>query len=138
MTKFTAFAVIVVLRVMFHPATAHADVAPFTSPTSHPVLTFSMPPAKLISINASISNNKVMLNWVVNENETADKFEIEKSTDGKTFTMAALVFGTDKTETDNYMFYEKAGKQKILYRIKMISKNQQTAYSEVIEINPGV
>lgn len=75
---------------------------------------------------------------MVNENETADRFEVEKSTDGKTFTMAGLVFGTDKSETDNYQFYEKAGNKKILYRIKMINKNQQAEYSAVIEINPNV
>ncbi len=75
---------------------------------------------------------------MVGENETADQFEVEKSTDGKTFTLTALVFGTDKPETDKYQFYEKAGDQKILYRIKLINKNRSIEYSDVIEINPAV
>ena len=79
-----------------------------------------------------------MLNWTVGENETADRFEIEKSTDGKNFTMAALVFGTDKSETGTYQFYEKAGKQKVLYRVKLINKNQEVHYSTVITIDPVV
>jgi hypothetical protein len=137
MTKFTAFAILVALRIGYHPSIAQNDIAPFASPSLRSATTFSIVPASLISVNGSISNNKVILNWIVGANETADKFEVEKSTDGKTFTMAALVFGTDKTETDNYMFYEKASKQKILYRIKMINKNQHAEYSSVIEINPG-
>ena len=138
MTKFTAFVFIVALRIVYHPSDAQNDFAPFASPSPLPTATISIAPAKLISINGSISNHKVILNWVVGANETADKFEVEKSTDGKTFTLAAMVFGTDKTETDNYMFYEKAGKKKVLYRIKLINKNQQTEYSSIIEINPCV
>ncbi len=63
-------------------------------------------------------------------------FEIEKSIDGKNFSMAALVFGTDKTETDNYMFYEKATKKKMMYRVKVINKDQTVDYSSIIEIDP--
>ena len=138
MTKFTAFVILVALRIVYHPADATNNIAPFTSFSPRPASTLSVAPAKLISITGSISNNKVILNWVVGANETADKFEVEKSTDGKTFTLAALVFGSDKSETDNYLFYEKAGSKKTLYRIKMINKNQQAEYSSVIEINPGV
>jgi hypothetical protein len=138
MTKFTAFVILVAMRIVYHPADASNSIAPFTSFSPLPVSTLSVAPAKLISISGSINNNKVILNWVVGANETADKFEVEKSTDGKTFTMAALVFGTDKSETDNYMFYEKAGSIKTLYRIKMINKNHQAEYSSVIEISPGV
>ncbi len=138
MTKFTAFVIIVALRVVYHPSLAQPDIAPFASPSTLPTSTISIAPAKLISINGSISNHKMILNWVVNENETADKFEVEKSADGKTFTLAALVFGTDTPETYNYQFYEKAGKKKVLYRIKMINKNQQAEYSAIIEINPNV
>ena len=139
MTKFTAFIIIVVLRIVYHPADAQSSsIPPFASPTQLPASGISFAPAKLIHINGSISNHKVILNWVVGENETADKFEVEKSTDGKNFTLAALVFGTDKAETGNYRFYEKAGNEKILYRIKLINKNRQAEYSAVIEINPNV
>lgn len=138
MTKFAAFVIIVACRVVYHPSHAPSDIAPFASPSSLSPSTISIAPAKLININGSISNHKVILNWVVNENETADKFEVEKSTDGRTFTLAALVFGTDKPETDTYRFYEKAGKKKLLYRVKMINKDRQTEYSSIIEIDPNV
>ena len=79
----------------------------------------------------------MILNWVVEKNETADMFEVEKSSDGKNFSMAALVFGTDKAETGVYQFFERAAKQRIFYRIKLIDKNGQAAYSDIITINPA-
>jgi hypothetical protein len=138
MTKFTAFIILVALRIAYQPSNEQSDRVPFASPSPLSSSTIFIAPAKLINITGSISNHKVILNWVVGENESADKFEVEKSADGKTFTMAGLVFGTDKPETDNYQFYEKAGHKKILYRIKLINKNRQAEYSSVIEINPGV
>ena len=76
----------------------------------------------------------MILNWVVGENETADRFEIEKSTDGKTFIMAALVFGTEKPKTDKYQFYEKAGRKKVLEKFswESIAKITFNYYQEVI------
>ena len=138
MTKFTAFVIIVALRIIYHPAHAKTETVPFASPAPRPVPSTIIAPAKLISINGNISNNKVFLNWVVGENETADQFEVERSMDGKNFTMAALVFGTDKPNTDYYLFYEKAGNQKVLYRIRLINKDKKEEYSPVVEISPAV
>jgi len=137
MIKSIIFIVIIALRISYHPSDA-TTIIPFANPSPVPPPAIGANPAKVISINGSISNNKVILNWVVGQNETADQFEVEKSTDGKHFTMAALVFGTDKPENGNYQFYEKAGNQKISYRIKIINKNRETEYSPVVEINPNV
>jgi hypothetical protein len=94
-------------------------------------------PAKLISFKGSRDKNKIILQWAVKENETTDQFLVEKSIEGKKFVVAALVFGSDKPETENYEFYEKANNKKVSYRIKLINKNQETEYSSVIEINPN-
>lgn len=138
MTKYTAFVIIVALRIMYHPSDAQTEIAPFTSPSPLPASTISITPAKLLNVNGSIIQNKVVLNWEVGENETVDQFEVERSTDGKNFSLAALVFGTDKPATDKYQFYEKAGNQRVLYRIKLINKNRLTEYSAVIEVNSNV
>lgn len=135
MSKYTAFVLIIALRLIFHPS--HATTTPaFSNPavqTSH----VSIFPASLISFNGTVLNNKVTLSWAVSENESADLFEIEKSTDGKIFTMTALVFGSDKPATASYQFYEKAGNQRVLYRIKLINKDKKAEYSPVVEINPN-
>ena len=106
MIKFTAFIIIVALRIGYQPSNAQTDRAPFTSPSLLSSGTALLHPAKLIRFNGNISNNRIFLQWEVIENETADQFEVEKSTDGKNFTLAALVFGTDKPETGKYWFYE--------------------------------
>ena len=136
MTKFTAL-IIIALRIVYNPSHTETEIAPFASPLP-PLASTITKPARFISLTGSISNNKIILNWIVSENETADQFAVEKSIDGKNFNMVALVFGTDKTETDNYQFYEKAGNQKVLYRIKLINKNLKAEYSTVVEINPNV
>ncbi len=74
---------------------------------------------------------------MIGDNETAYCFEVEKSTDGKNFSMAALVFGTDKQDADNYEFYEKAGNPKTVYRIKLINKDKKAEYSPIVQINPA-
>jgi hypothetical protein len=136
MIRNIAFIVLIMLRVFYQPSTTKENFVPFTSPSPLPPPSISVAPAKVVSINGNISNNKVMLQWIVSENENAAQFEVEKSVDGKNFTMAALVFGTDKPETDNYQFYEKAAKKRVVYRVKIINKNQTVEYSSVIEIDP--
>ncbi|MBC7948238.1 MAG: hypothetical protein H7Y42_10195 [Chitinophagaceae bacterium] len=84
------------------------------------------------SFVGTVNNNKVVLNWTINQNVTAYQFEVERSTDGKNFVMAALVFGTDKAETDNYMFYEKIKEEGSSYRIKVVQKDGTVYYSSII------
>jgi len=130
MTKFTAFVILVALRLIYQPSYAAPGMASFASPSS----VISYPPAKLISFKGSLNKDKVLLHWVVGENETADQFEVEKSIDGKTFEIAALVFGTDKPDIDNYRFYEKNNGNKVFYRIKLINKNNLIEYSNIVVI----
>jgi hypothetical protein len=101
--------------------------------TNNTVIT-TTDPSRLVSFNASLNNNKVILNWVMAENRAADKFEIEKSTDGKNFSLAALVFGSEETETANYQFFEKAGNKKMYYRIKIVDRNNSVTYSDILTI----
>lgn len=136
MIKFSAFITILVLRLFYQPSDAQEIMAPFEGPKPASAVSTSYLPA-LINFNGNISNNRVLLQWQVNENEAADQFEIEKSSDGKNFTLAALVFGTDKPETDSYWFYEKAKQKKFYYRIKMITKSKKSEYSPVIAVSPN-
>lgn len=82
--------------------------------------------------NAIAANNRVTLNWAVGNNNGMDRFEIEKSTDGKTFSMIALVFGSELAESADYEFFEKLKKTKPYYRVKVIYKDNRTEYSSVV------
>lgn len=134
MIRSAAFLCILALRISYHPAPV-AEIAPFANPAPAAAST-GIAPASLINFKGSISNNKVLLNWSVIANETAYQFEVEKSMDGRHFSMAGIVFGTDKSDTGHYEFYEKAGNHKVSYRIKLVNKNREGEYSPVVELNP--
>lgn len=138
MTKTAVFLIIIALRIFYQPDNAQASIAPFAGHPLHSSAVLFNSSAKLIRFTGHSKNNKVILEWVIASNEAADQFEIEKSTDGANYKLAALVFGTDMPETVNYSFYEKAGKKKTRYRIKMIHKNKKAEYSPVVEVGPFV
>jgi len=93
----------------------------------------SSPGTQLLSFEADLHNNKVILQWAIAENEIADRFEVEKSVNGKKFELAALVFTSEKSGEENYMFYEnKTNSSKIYYRIKIFDKTKAVNYSKVL------
>lgn len=126
MTKYTAFIIIIALRLSYHPSPQ--SIPPFTVPH----------PAKLIDFKGSLQQNKIMLEWSVDENESANQFAVEKSNDGKDFHLTGLAFGSDIPGIAGYAFIEKAGKYKVSYRIKLINKDNSIGYSSVITIQPPV
>jgi hypothetical protein len=132
MAKLYALILIIALRVLDQPSHAQEGNHPFTSPLNTQAA--SAKPARFVQVNGSRRDQKVYLEWTVDENETADQFQVEKSTDGRKFSVAAFVFGTDRGNRDTYRFYENVGKEKLVYRIKLINKNKQTGYSAAIVI----
>ena len=132
MVKYLTLIILVGLRLFYQPPRIPVATAPFA------ILSFvsqnNQVPAHIISFNSHLKNDKVFLEWQVNENNTADQFQVEKSEDGKYFILAAIVFGDNKPETTNYQFYEKVNSLKLFYRVKVINKNQQASYSDVIKV----
>lgn len=105
---------------------------PFFYPLQEPGI------SKITDFNYTIQNNRVLLSWTVKANEDSDQFEVERSNDGKIFTMAALVFGTDKPDTDYYKFFEKVVSTRMYYRIKILHKDETISYSDTITVNAGI
>jgi hypothetical protein len=118
--------------MIFHPSVSAGKARnPFTA---HPPIYFTGKPdsSKFISFNSVVAKKKVSLNWIVTDNQDIDQFEVERSVDGKTFVLVALIFGTDKAGIDNYYFIEKLKKSKTYYRVKTIAKNGTITYSRAI------
>lgn len=84
------------------------------------------------ALNGILDNNKVVLSWTAGENENAQRFEVERSNDGINFISAGLVFTTEKLGEENYVFWEKVSSNKIMYRVKVVSKNQKDEYSRML------
>lgn len=138
MIKYTALILILATRITFHPLHTTTENAPFTNQLKVQPAKLFVNPANFINVEGNLTENKFKINWNVNDNESADKFEVEKSIDGKYFKMAALVFATDKKNIDHYQFYEKATNKKTFYRIKLVNKNKEIIYSKLIEINSAI
>ena len=106
--------------------------APYFNPGGCAVAMIPLP-VQLISFNGSLLNNKAQLKWFVAENELGDRFEIEKSSDGRNFTSIGYVLPTSKNGTQDYMFNEGmaltgAG----YYRLKIINKSGAVVYSNIV------
>ena len=84
----------------------------------------------ITDLKTTLEKGKVSLNWVAGNNQAADMFEVERSADGKTFVMAALVFAAEQPGSYSYRFFEKRAQQ-VSYRIKIIQKNGSINYSSV-------
>jgi hypothetical protein len=96
-------------------------------------LTGSYTPVTTPDFQDNSNKNKVVLNWTSFSNETIDRFEVERSFDGTNFTMAGLVFGTEKTGKEDFTFYETIDFQgRIFYRLKMYDKDESTNYSKIL------
>jgi len=89
-------------------------------------------PVKLIGFVGSMNNNKISLQWSVAQNEDADHFEVEKSTDGKEFTTAAVVMTNSKPGSESYSINETMKSEKIYYRLKMFDRNNSASFSKTL------
>ena len=119
------------LMVFQHSVSAGSCFIPFATTPPHfiPAKTDS---SRIISFNSVIHKKKVSLNWIVTSNEEINQFEVERSTDGKKFELAGLIFGTENAGMDNYYFFEKLKRSKTYYRVKTIAKDGSVSYSKVI------
>ena len=63
-------------------------------------------PVKLNNFQGSKNKSNVQLQWTVGMNEDANSFEVERSNDGKNFSTAALMLGTEKSGNETYNYSE--------------------------------
>jgi hypothetical protein len=103
------------------PAAQHTQSSFFS--TSPSVSAGAGQAPAIMHFTYSIERDRVLLSWENDNNQHTDRFELERSKDGKKFSMAALVFGTDQPGTGSYRFFEKVTSAKIFYRIKIIRKD---------------
>lgn len=95
-------------------------------------------PVNLISFSGQLNNNDVHLQWQTASEIDHDYFEIERSTDGQTFTAAGRVAGTNQGIVENYSWTDAGAAQltssKLYYRLKMVSKTAEVEYSSILII----
>jgi hypothetical protein len=98
-------------------------------------------PLRLISFTASPVNNDVRLTWRTADEIDHDYFEIEKSTDGRTFTPIARQKGQPDGGAGSYTYTDigaiSNASGKIYYRLKMVSVIGHAEFSSTVTIDPG-
>lgn len=99
-------------------------------------------PVKLESFTAILNNssNKVDLRWVTSSEKNVSHFAVEKSTDGKNFADAGLVFAFGNTnDIMNYTFTDMINTQDkvIYYRLRTVDADGKFDYSATRIIRTG-
>jgi hypothetical protein len=91
-------------------------------------------PIKLVSFQGAKSLQGNLLNWQVEENEEGQAFEIERSTDGSSFSKISFVKTTLKNGTESYSFTDANPPAVAHYRLKIIDKTNKGSYSNTVKV----
>jgi hypothetical protein len=89
-------------------------------------------PSGVYDFTTTIQNRKAILNWKCDPGNSTDHFEVEKSYNGNVFQWVANINNSNTLQYN----YQESLNQKIYYRIKHITRQQQVSYSQVLAIVP--
>jgi hypothetical protein len=100
------------------------------------------PGVEYASLAASASEKGVFINWVTVSEQNNSHFEVERSTDMRSFKTVAMVldgFAATGTNGKSYKFKEASGLvskvKTVYYRLKQIDVNSQVHYSAVMAVH---
>ena len=90
-------------------------------------------PLNLFSFSATAAGKKVALNWMVNNNEKIDRFEILRCDDGRNYRTIAQINASAKLGNENYTFIDEKPvfNKAMLYRVKWYNKDGATKFSDI-------
>jgi hypothetical protein len=98
---------------------------------SYPIVTIL--PVRLLSFSGNVVSNKASLTWAVTSNETGNHFELLRSTDGKSYSVAAVVFVNSKAGAESYSLTDAVGLAPITYyKLKVVNKDHSVSYSKAL------
>jgi hypothetical protein len=118
------------VRYQFSNSTTEDSIFLSTIPFT-PVL-----PLQLLSFNAKIDLNKIILHWETSNEVNVSHFVLEKNVTGNSWQPINSIFA--KGNNTGNTFYDCYDYQPIaqnLYRLKMIDKDGQFCYSKVVNVN---
>ena len=98
-------------------------------------------PVELISFNAEVDVNGIKLKWETATEINNTGFEVERSSDNKSFERIGFIEGKGTTtEKQQYTFIDGClkGKGKYYYRLKQIDHDGTESYFDVLEVDYAV
>lgn len=100
------------------------------------IVPFAQPlPLTLTQFTGKVTNHRASLSWATQKEENTDRFEVEYSRQGNSFSTIGTVKAVGNG-AHNYNFTDIDHVNAVnFYRLKMIDKDGQTLYSKIIRIN---
>ncbi len=93
-------------------------------------------PVNLLTFEAIKQNKKVLLQWTTDNELNADKYVVERSVDGITYTSIGIVIAYNNGNKNNYSFTDLQPFSGLnFYRLKMMDKDGSFKNSPVRKIN---
>jgi hypothetical protein len=93
-------------------------------------------PVELISFKGQATAEGIALNWITATEKDNDRFEIERSVDGRKFEKIAVVRGAgNSSSTVTYNYLDKtSGSSANYYRLNQVDYNGTSAHSKIIKV----
>ena len=94
-------------------------------------------PVKLIYFSGYMQNNRSNLSWQIANEGSTDHFDLERSSNGKDFTLLGNIpaqVNADKNQLYNYID-AKPFSPVTYYRLKMVDKYQKFSYSNILKLS---
>ncbi len=92
-------------------------------------------PVTFTSIKAAEQNNNIAVEWKVGSQLNVARYEVEKSTDGRTFTKVAAI---DAANTSTYNWLDlNAVQGNNFYRVRAIDINAVFKYTQIVKVTLG-
>jgi Bacterial Ig domain len=88
-------------------------------------------PLQLLHFSGT-AGTKTNLSWTVASNQTGSFFEVERSTNGKTFESIASIFTTEKSGEETYQYADAAPVQTTCYRLRLVNRDGSSFYSTIL------
>lgn len=110
---------------------------PVLTNTSRTVVEEKVLPVKLTGFRAQHYGKLNKLDWVTAQEINSSNFEIERSIDGRNFTMIGGVKASANSSVNNYYSYNDKQPSKAInyYRLKIVDKDGRFEYSETRPVN---
>ena len=98
-------------------------------------------PVNLVNLNANLSGNNVLVNWITASEQNSDRYIVERSIDGSTFVAAGTVKAAGNSNTyRSYLFTDADAKAlmatgTMYYRLAMYDRDGHMEYSKVVSVS---
>lgn len=116
MIKYTAFILIVAIRIGYHPSSVHSTTAAFSKTLVSPAKRVTSTPVKPVKHENAAGHDNVFFKWIRIPNESEEKL----------CSATNLVFGIEKPQTGYSLFFNQAVIQKMFLRIGLLNKSMAT------------